>query len=128
MVLLLTKGLAQKPIERIKANGIIKKNIPDFKSIISPNPPTINGITAPPAMPVHKIPELSANEKMMEYITEIKKPINGKPIKANSVEPVRVNTKQSIVIAVATINILRLSMNFKSNNPNKQPMVNIAQK
>ncbi len=57
MVLLLTNGLAQNPMVRIKAKGIIKKNIPDFNDINSPKPPTINGITAPPAIPVQRIPD-----------------------------------------------------------------------
>jgi len=57
MVLLFTKGLAQNPMDRMNANGIIKKNIPDFNDISSPKPPTINGITAPPAIPVQRIPD-----------------------------------------------------------------------
>jgi len=44
-------------MDRIKIKGIIKKNIPDFNDINSPKPPTINGITAPPAIPVQSIPD-----------------------------------------------------------------------
>jgi len=74
---------------------------------------------------VHKIPEnepwcflteLRAKEKIMEYITKIKKPINGNPIKAISFDP----AKQIIVLAVASINIIRLSKNFMSNNRKNQ--------
>ena len=57
MVLLCINGLAQNPIDKTKHNGSIKKNIPVFKLEKSPINPTIKGIIAPPAMPVHKIPE-----------------------------------------------------------------------
>ena len=137
MVLLFTSGFEKNPMVRIKISGIIKKNMPVLRSIISPSPPTIKGKTAPPAIPVHKIPdrepwcsltELRAKEKIMEYITEIQKPTIGKPIKANSAEPNKEAIKLIIVIKVENINILRLSINFKSNSPKIQPKVSMAQK
>ena len=53
----------------------------------SPSPPTSSGTTAPPTIPVHRMPEnepwcevteLSASEKMIDHITEAQKPITGK--------------------------------------------------
>ena len=137
MVLLFTKGLAQNPIDRIKPKGIIRKNIPDCRDMISPSPPTMKGITAPPAIPVHKIPdndpwcsltEFKANENIMEYITEIKKPTIGKPINAIWAEPVSATTKHTMVMDVAKIKSFRLSINLSNNKPSKQPTVNMAQK
>lgn len=57
MVLLFTKGLAQNPIDRMNSKGMIRKNNAALKLISSPNQPTIKGTIAPPAIPVHKIPE-----------------------------------------------------------------------
>ena len=137
MVWLLTSGFDKKPIVKIKTSGISKNNMPTLRLVISPIPPTMKGKTAPPAIPEHKIPdkdpwcsftELSAKEKIIEYITDIKNPIIGKPIKAISEEPNTAATKQTIVIKVENINILRLSINFKSSSPKIHPKVNIAQK
>ena len=109
MVWLLTSGFDKNPMVKIKTSGISKNNIPNLRSVISPIPPTMNGKTAPPAIPVHKIPdkdpwysltELSAKEKIMEYITDIKNPIIGKPIKAILAEPNTAATKQTTVIKV----------------------------
>ena len=57
MILLVTKGFAQKPIDKIKANGMSRKNKAVFREVISPIIPTIKGKMAPPAIPVHKIPD-----------------------------------------------------------------------
>jgi|TARA_B110000259_G_C13972161_1_gene385154 hypothetical protein len=57
IVLLITKGFAQKPIDKIKVRGMIRKNKAVFKEIASPIIPTINGKIAPPAIPVHNIPD-----------------------------------------------------------------------
>jgi hypothetical protein len=54
---LVTKGFAQKPIDKIKANGMSRKNKAVFREVISPIIPTIKGKMAPPAIPVHKIPD-----------------------------------------------------------------------
>lgn len=89
-ILFAISGLAKNPIEKIKSNGIIKNNRPDFKDKYSPKPPTIKGMIAPPAIPVQRIPErepwcvlieFSANENIIEYMTETKKPIKGKKTK-----------------------------------------------
>ena len=124
-------------MDRMNAKGTIKKNIPDLNDISSPKPPTINGITAPPAIPVQRIPdnepwcsftELSAKEKIMEYITEMKNPTIGKPINAICSEPVSAKIKLMMVMEVAKINSFLLSINFNNNRPNRQPTVNMAQK
>ena len=137
MVLLCTRGLAQKPIDNIKIKGTTKKNKPVFKLDISPINPTIKGIIAPPAIPVHNIPdrdpwwyftELSASEKMMDHITEIQNPSKGKAITAIDALPVSANIKQIIVAAEAPIKSFLLSMIFKRANPSKHPKVSIAQK
>jgi len=52
-----TKGFAQNPIDKIKTRGIMRKNRAVFKEVTSPIIPTINGRMAPPAIPVHKIPD-----------------------------------------------------------------------
>src|SRR5690606_5759273 len=58
-----------------------------LKLVKSATDPTIRGRSAPPKIPVHKIPdnapgcdrtELSAVEKIMEYIAAIQKPKAGK--------------------------------------------------
>ena len=137
MVLLFTNGFAQNPMERIKPKGMIKKNIPYCNDMASPKPPTINGITAPPAIPVQRMPdsepwcsltEFNANENMMEYITDMKNPTIGNAINAICAEPVSAKTRQTMVMDVAKINNFRLSINFNSNRPSKQPTVNMAQK
>ena len=63
-----------------------KKAMPPFNPTRSPNVPTSKGNMAPPAIPVHNIPdkepwcsltEFKAREKMMDHMTEMKKPIIG---------------------------------------------------
>lgn len=119
MVLLFTNGLAQKPMDRMKARGINKKNIPNRRPESSPRLPTINGKTAPPAIPMHNIPdsdpwfsltELRAKENMMDHITEIKKPIAGKAKSAVLGLPVSAKTRKIMVSKVAPINNFRLSI------------------
>lgn len=57
MVLLVTKGFAQNPIEHINANGINKKNMLYLIPIVSPSAPITSGTMAPPAIPLHNIPD-----------------------------------------------------------------------
>ncbi len=59
MVLFLTRGFAQIPILKINARGTKRNIIAPLRPISSLKPSTIKGITAPPTIPVHKIP---ANE------------------------------------------------------------------
>ena len=81
---MLIKGFAQNPIERINNRVIIKNNRPVFNPKTSPIAPTINGINAPPIIPVTKIPEnepceseteFKAKEIIIDHIVAIKKPI-----------------------------------------------------
>lgn len=57
MVLFVIKGLDQKPILKIKPRVKNIKVIANLKPITSPRAPMIEGTTAPPTIPVHKIPE-----------------------------------------------------------------------
>ena len=131
------RGDAQKPILNMKSNGTIRKNIPVFKDVNSPSHPTIKGTIAPPAIPVHKIPdkepwcfftEFSAKEKIIDHITDIKKPTRGNETSATFGFPVNANSKEVMVATLAKINSFRLSIIFKSNKPSRQPTVSIAQK
>lgn len=137
MVLLVTKGFAQNPIEHINANGINKKNMLYLIPIVSPSAPITRGTMAPPAIPLHNIPdkdpwcsltELRSKEKIIEYITEIENPTNGKKISAIWAEPKRAKLKNKMVKKVLKINSFLLSIIFNNNNPRTQPIVSMAQK
>ncbi len=54
---LFTSGFAQKPMERMYPSVININVIASLSPTSSAMPPIINGTTAPPTMPVHKIPE-----------------------------------------------------------------------
>lgn len=132
-----TNGEAQNPIDKINPIGINRKNIPIFRLVNSPIQPIIKGIMAAPVIPVHKIPdkepwclltEFNAKEKMIDHITDMKKPTKGKQIRAILALPVNANNKEVIAAIVVTIKIFRLSIIFNKTKPNKQPTVSIAQK
>jgi len=86
----------------------------------SPNMPISNGTKAPPNIPVQRMPEnepwcsrteFNPNEKMMENITEIKKPVNGKAIKAISVGPYNA---QATPIRALKLNNRKIRVEFSS--------------
>jgi hypothetical protein len=56
-ILLVIKGFAQNPMDNINNKGIIMKNRAVFIEVISPITPIKKGKMAPPAIPVHKIPD-----------------------------------------------------------------------
>ena len=65
---------------------------------------------------------------MIDHITDIKNPTNGKQIRATSALPVNANSREVIAAIEAAIKIFRLSIIFNKTNPNRQPTVSIAQK
>lgn len=124
-------------MDRTKVKGTKRKNIPNFKDVTLPINPIINGRMAPPAIPVHNMPdmepwclatELSPNDTIMDHITEMVNPSAGNAITAILAEPVNAKNKQIKVAIVANIKTRRLSMNFRRIRPRTQPKVNMAQK
>lgn len=84
MTLFFMMGFAQKLKLKIYANATNTNSIPVFKEVTSLNMPISNCTTAPPMIPVIKIPakdpwclltEFSAKEIIMGYITERKNPL-----------------------------------------------------
>src|SRR5690606_12099148 len=83
IVLFLMIGFAQKLILNIYPRATKTSNIPVFNEIISLTKPINNCTTAPPIIPVIKIPakapwclltEFSAKDMMTGYMTERKNP------------------------------------------------------
>src|SRR5436190_4972220 len=104
----------------------------DFSPITSERLPIISGTTAPPTIPVQRIPanvpwlvemEFSPSDITIDHITEAKKPQTGNAITAASALPTKAIVRLIIAPAVNTINILRLSKSFNSSNPSRQPNV-----
>src|SRR5260221_7218201 len=98
--------------------------------------PMITGTTAPPMIPVPKMPEkepwnsateLSASDTTMGHITEAKRPIAGKAITETFAGPNKAADRKSRAPREAQMSTLRLSSILSNNIPTKQPAVNKPQ-
>src|ERR1035437_8361370 len=136
IVSLVIIGLAQIPMNNIYASVTYMNDIPALKPNVSPNQPINSCTTAPPIIAVHKIPEnepccllteLSANEKMIDHITESQNPTIGKAISAAFPEPNNAPVKKIVAKITAVIKIFLLSKNFNRTNPIKHPIDIIPQ-
>src|SRR3989442_7508673 len=94
--------------------------------------PMTTGTTAPPMIPVPKMPEkepwnseteLSASDTTIGHITEANRPKAGKAIAATLAGPNNAADKQSSAPPHAPTSTLRLSNIFNSNIPTEQPAV-----
>src|SRR5690606_3539527 len=99
---------------------------------ISPMTPMTNGKSAPPNMPVHKIPEnapgwdkteLSAVENMIENIRLMQDPKAENAKADQSAGPNSATDKTVAVISTSIPKTQRASHIFKTINPTTQPMV-----
>src|ERR1700676_3559007 len=98
--------------------------------------PMITGTTAPPIIPVPKMPakepwnsatELSASDTTIGHITEANRPTAGKAITESFEGPNRAADRQNIAPMPAPISTLRLSNIFNNNIPTEQPAVSRPQ-
>src|SRR5258708_29682663 len=98
--------------------------------------PMITGTTAPPMIPVPKMPEkepwnsateLSASDTTMGHITEAKRPIAGKAITETFAGPNKAADRKSRAPREAQMSTLRLSSILSNNISTKQPSVNKPQ-
>src|SRR5713226_2835778 len=94
--------------------------------------PIITGTTAPPMIPVPKMPaeepwysatELSASDTTMGHITEANSPMAGKAITETVAGPNKAADRHNKAPAHAAISTLRLSKTFSENSPIKHPTV-----
>ena len=108
-----------------------------FKPAKSPRIPIINGNTAPPIIPVTKIPEkapwcfdveFNAREIIIDHIVDIKNPINGNEIRDTFNGPKTAVKKEMIEADVKKINIFLLSNSFNKKRPEIVPRVIKPQK
>ena len=137
MVLFLMSGLAQIPMLNTYPR-VRKRNIMAYRSPnLSARPPMISGTTAPPIIPVQRIPakvpwwlgtELSASEMVMDHMTDAKNPVAGKAISATSVGPNSATEREINAQLVKNTSTCLLSNNFSSTRPRRQPTVIIPQK
>ena len=111
-------------------------DIPTLNPKLSPSQPINNWITAPPIIAVHIIPEndpwcllteLSANEKMIDHITESENPTIGNAISAMFPGPNSAAVRKNAAIHTALIKIILLSKIFNRPKPIKQPIDIIPQ-
>src|SRR5260370_6802890 len=98
--------------------------------------PMITGTTAPPMIPVPKMPEkepwnsvteLRASDTTIGHITEANSPTAGKAITETFVDPNRALDRQNRAPIPAPISTLRLSNIFSNNIPTEQPAVSRPQ-
>src|SRR5207245_10390686 len=98
--------------------------------------PMITGTTAPPMIPVPKMPEkepwnceteLSASDTTIGHITEANRPTAGKAIVETFAGPNKAADRQSRAPTDAQTSTLRPSNIFRSNIPTKQPAVSRPQ-
>src|SRR6266849_8325616 len=98
--------------------------------------PMITGTTAPPMIPVPKMPanepwysstELSASDTTIGHITEANRPTAGKAPTETFAGPNNAADKQSSAPTHAPTSTLRLSSIFNSNIPTEQPAVSRPQ-
>src|ERR1700674_3418416 len=96
----------------------------------------ITGTTAPPMIPVPRMPEkepwnsateLSASDTTMGHITEANRPITGNAIMETLAEPNKAADKENSAPTHAPMSTLRLSNIFNSNIPTRQPAVSKPQ-
>src|SRR5580693_133589 len=98
--------------------------------------PMITGTTAPPMIPVPKMPEnepwnsateLRASDTTMGHITEANKPTAGKANSEILVGPNKAADRQNSAPTEAPTSTLRLSNIFSNNIPTRQPDVSRPQ-
>src|SRR5579859_213089 len=98
--------------------------------------PMITGTTAPPIIPVPKMPEkepwnsateLSARDTTIGHITEANRPIAGKAITDTFADPNRAADRQNKAPTLAPNSTFRLSKNFSNSIPTRQPAVSKPQ-
>src|SRR5258707_3296011 len=98
--------------------------------------PMITGTTAPPIIPVPKMPakepwysatELSASDTTMGHITEANRPTAGKAITETFAEPNKAAEREKIAPTHAPMRTLRLANIFSNNIPTRQPAVSKPQ-
>src|SRR5467141_3482314 len=98
--------------------------------------PMITGTTAPPMIPVPKMPEKepwnsatewSASDTTMGHITEANRPIAGKAITETFAGPNKAADRQNRAPIPAPISTLQLSNIFNNNIPTEQPAVSKPQ-
>src|SRR6266704_4166948 len=98
--------------------------------------PMITGTTAPPMVPVPKMPEkepwnssteLRASDTTIGHITEANRPTAGKAITETFEGPHKAADKQNIAPTHAPMSTLRLSKIFSNNIPPRQPAVSKPQ-
>ena len=130
-------GFDQNPMDRINKSVEKRKTIPMRRPYKSPNTPTIKGMTAPPTIPVTKIPEkepcasateFSAKEIIIDHMVAIKNPMVGKAINACELFPKSPIKRATIEATEVTISTFLLSKNLSSTSPSNVPSVIIPQK
>src|SRR3977135_385261 len=98
--------------------------------------PMITGTTAPPMIPVPRMPEkepwnsateLSASDTTMGHITEANRPIAGKAIMETLAGPYKAADKENRAPTHAPMSALRLTNTFSSNTPPRHPAVSKPQ-
>src|SRR4029077_13725516 len=98
--------------------------------------PMNTGTTAPPMIPVPKMPEkepwnssteLRASDTTIGHITEANRPTAGKAITETLAGPNKAADNENRAPVDAPISTLRLSKIFNSNIPTKQPAVSKPQ-
>src|SRR5260370_23479490 len=98
--------------------------------------PIITGTTAPPMIPVPKIPEkepwnsateLRASDTTIGHITEANRPTAGKAITETVAGPNKAADRENRAPTHAPMSTLRLSKIFSNNIPTKQPAVSKPQ-
>src|SRR5258708_34932746 len=94
--------------------------------------PMITGTTAPPMIPVPKMPEkepwnssteLRASDTTIGHITEANRPTAGKAITETFAGPNKAADKKNTAPMDVPMSTLRLSKIFNNNIPTKQPAV-----
>src|SRR5712692_816680 len=98
--------------------------------------PMTTGTTAPPMIPVPKMPEkepwnsateLSASDTTMGHMTEAKRPIAGKASTETFADPNRAADRKNREPREAQMSTLRLSNILSNNIPTRQPAVSKPQ-
>src|SRR2546428_14076094 len=98
--------------------------------------PMITGTTAPPMIPVPKMPEkepwnsmteLRASDTTIGHITEANRPTAGKAIKETFAGPNKAADRENKAPTHAPMSTLRLSNIFSNNIPTRQPAVSKPQ-
>src|SRR5579862_8317530 len=129
-------GRAQKPTLRTHPNVRYRKAIPVRRPAKSPIGPMIKGTTAPPMIPVLRIPakgpwcsetEFKARETSTGHMIEAKSPITGNAISETRAGPNSAAVRQSSAPTENPMSTLRLSKSLSRPIPMKHPAVSIPQ-